>query len=303
MNLNLGKRRGNLSDWITQRWVQAIGRKVAIADFPCFKAPSGGPDAIGVEFFHRWSEANQLTIVESPGQGLMEQFAELAGPEFEATQVHPEVSGFYERTSDYAFDVWSEWTGVFKPFGWLLAVIFSRRLQQLNVPLSPLETSKGVKSRVLRIQDANGEPLFAAWVRESLASGLTIYAGCYSICQMPGFDGICVKVAFPLPNGFALVVMKPESGLDGSLTLRSEGKRFGDPGFYFFVEDTPERGWACYIASLHESIRVYVDEASVLRADHVLKLWGVTFLRLHYRMSAKTLATERDTILKKAEAP
>jgi hypothetical protein len=61
-------------------------------------------------------------------------------------------------------------------------------------------------------------------------------------CRMPGFDGPCVKVSFPLPNGSANVIMRPESAPDGSFTGRSAGTRFDNPGFYFFVEAELDRG-------------------------------------------------------------
>jgi hypothetical protein len=55
-------------------------------------------------------------------------------------------------------------------------------------------------------------------------------------------------VTFPLPNGSANVIMRPASASDGSFTARSSGTRFGDPGFYFFVEAGKEgRGWARYL--------------------------------------------------------
>ena len=123
-----------------------------------------------------------------------------------------------------------------------------------------------------------------AWVREIVASKRTLYAGSYSLCRVPGFDGLCVKVGFPLPNGSANVIMRPESPPDGSITVRSSGRRFGDPGFYFFVEAGQDQGRARYLKALKEGIRVYVDPRGQLRADHSLQLWGATFLRLHYRI-------------------
>jgi len=42
--------------------------------------------------------------------------------------------------------------------------------------------------------------------------------------------------------------------------------------------------WARYVRSLKETIRVYAAESDTVRADHVLWLWGLRFLRLHYRM-------------------
>jgi hypothetical protein len=41
--------------------------------------------------------------------------------------------------------------------------------------------------------------------------------------------------------------------------------------------------WARYVRSMRETITVYADGGAV-RADHVLTLWGLTFLRLHYRL-------------------
>jgi hypothetical protein len=124
-------------------------------------------------------------------------------------------------------------------------------------------------------------------VREAVATRQTVYAGSYSHCKVPGFGGECVRVAFPLPNGYALVVMKPESHTDGSITLRSEGSRFGDPGFYFFVQSEPGHGWARYVSSFKETIHVFVDERGALLADHVLSVWGAQCLCLHYEMHRK----------------
>jgi hypothetical protein len=124
-------------------------------------------------------------------------------------------------------------------------------------------------------------------VREAVATRQTVYAGSYSHCRVPGFEGECVRVAFPLPNGYALVILKPESHADGSFTLRSEGSRFGDPGFYFFVQSEPGSGWARYVASFEESIHVFQDERGALLAEQVQSIWGVQFLRLGYRMRRK----------------
>lgn len=195
------------------------------------------------------------------------------------------VAEFYEQTSEYEFVVWSGWRGGFRPFGNALAAIFSRRLQQLNVPLSSLDTSQGISTDVIRLVDSAGAVKQTAWVREIVASKRTLYAGSYFLCRVPGFDGPCVKVAFPLPNGSANVIMKPESAPNGSFTVRSSGRSFGDPGFYFFVEAEQGQGWARYLRALKEDIRVYVDPRGHLRADHNLQIWGAKFLRLRYRIT------------------
>ena len=44
-----------------------------------------------------------------------------------------DVAQFYERTSEYDIDAWSEWSGPFRPLGSLLASLFSRRLEQSSL--------------------------------------------------------------------------------------------------------------------------------------------------------------------------
>ena len=77
---------------------------------------------------------------------------------------------------------------------------------------------------------------------------------------------------------------------DGSLTIVSAGQKFGDPGFYFTVRDRRGRTWARYLRAMQERITVFAAEEGVVRADHVLTLWGATFLRLHYRLRVRTPA-------------
>jgi hypothetical protein len=69
------------------------------------------------------------------------------------------------------------------------------------------------------------------------------------VTQVPGFERPCVKVVFPLPNGNAQVFLKPETSADGSLTVTSSGRRFGDPGFYFTVHHGG-KVWARYLRAM-----------------------------------------------------
>src|SRR5262249_52477262 len=112
----------------------------------------------------------------------------------------------------------------------------------------------------------------------------------YGLCRVPGHHGPCVKVVFPLPNGNAMVIMRPRVRSDGALSLVSCGERFGDPGFYFTVQASRGEVWARYVPQLRETIDVYA--ADELRADHAVSMWGATFLRMHYRMCEGTVADE-----------
>lgn len=134
----LGVARGHLVDWSTQRWVQVTGRRVALADCPWLDGPVGPPTGIGRKFFETYAAENALRQEHRQPAGLIEDFRSLAGPEFDPLAVSAAVGRFYERTSEYELDAWSQWCGAFRPFGWALATHFSRRLEQLNIPLSGL---------------------------------------------------------------------------------------------------------------------------------------------------------------------
>lgn len=278
--------RGALSDWITQQWVKLTGRRVSLEELSWLEGPIAGRGGVGPTFFHDLATAKGLTIRESgPTRGLLTSLDLLAGPSFDPTQIHPAVRAFYENTSDFELDAWAEWCGAFRPFGWLLAILFSRRLQQLNVPLDPLDTSHGTTSDVVQLLDpATNRVTLTAWVRQLRRSGNVLYAGSYSVCKVPGHANPCVKVVFPLPTGNGLVVLRPSVGKDGALTVTSAGRRFGDPGFYFTVHRPGPRVWARYVRTMTEAIRVYPGDATEVRADHTMWFAGVTFLRLHYRL-------------------
>lgn len=284
----LGDARGDLSDWLTQRWVRFTGQRIDLATMPWLRGPIGNTRRVGAAYFADLAAEQGLEYRRVEHGGLVANFQELAAPDFDPSAVDPTVVAFYTQTSDYDLDSWAEWSGPFRPFGRMLAALFSRRLQQLNVPLSGLDTSRGVTSDVVQLIDpVSGSHRHTAWIRLLRRSGDVLYAGSYSLTTIPRRQGACIKVVFPLPNGNGIVLMRPVVHPDGSLTVVSAGKAFGDPGFYFTVHG-PNGVWARYIASLRESIHVYPAEDGAVRADHVLTLWGATVLRLHYYLRPRS---------------
>ena len=213
----LGSKRGYLSDWITQRWVQLTGKKVDLLHESWLQGPIGKTSGIGLTFFDQLASDSGLTIKRRiPNIGLIEDFRLLRASDFNPSRINPRVIDFYERTSNYELDAWAQWCGIFYPFGRLLALLFSRRLQQLNVPLSGLDTSQGISSEIIQLVDpTTGAIRYTAWVRQLLSSKDVLYAGSYSLCKIPAREGSCVKVVFPLPNGNAIVLMRPEAHEDG----------------------------------------------------------------------------------------
>lgn len=87
-----------------------------------------------------------------------------------------------------------------------------------------------------------------------------------------------------MPNGNATVFLKPIAEADGSLKIISQGSKFGEPGFYFLVKKTSDSVWVKYLKVMTEVIHVYVNDREELHADHVFKIWGLVFLKMHYAM-------------------
>jgi hypothetical protein len=179
----------------------------------------------------------------------------------------------------------TQWNRAALPFGWLISSIFSRRLDQLNLPLRPSDVADGIESRIIVVRDKLGARLGAAWLRTLRATGRTIYSGWYDTVTMPGAARPSLRVVFPLPNGSVTVFLRPEVGEYGSLILRSSTVSFRSDGAYLIVAE-PDRatGWAKRIP-LAEEFVVSADEGGALRTDHALALWKIPVLQLRYRIT------------------
>ena len=154
--------------------------------------------------------------------------------------VRPEIRDFYEHAAQYQLEVWTEVSLTGRFFLWLLVEFISRRMDQLNFPISSLEVAKGMSSEVLQLFDPNSGAVEATgWLRRLKSSGNVIYAGIYSVVQVPGEDNPCVKVTFPC-RGSANVYLRPVAHADGSFGLDSSGGGFGRSGFYRVVDAGPD---------------------------------------------------------------
>ena len=278
-----------IQDKITQIWVKLTGKEINPNDFEWLIGPTGSTDIIKDKFIFTLAEKENLEIQKNiPNTGLLEHVEQIGISMEGENRLNEKIADFYENTSNYDFEVWSEWKGVFKPFGKLLYFMFSKRLQQLNLPLNSIDTAKGVKSEIIKLRTKTTKELkWTIWYRTIKSTKDVIYSGVYTTCKNPNYKSPLLKVVFPLPNGNVSVVMTKKVEEDGSLLLCSDGKKFGDNGFYFTLTDGEGRFWARFVKSMHEWIRVYEDSEKVLRADHNLNFYGVRFLSLHYRMNKK----------------
>lgn len=291
----LGEQRGNLIDWVTQRWVQVTGRRLSLTQVPWLSGPCGSVRGVGADFFEQWGRAHGLTVLPSrDGDGLIDDLAALESDHFDPAEVHPQIGDFYAHTAAFDLEIQSRWSGPFRVVGWLIARIFARRLAQLNMPLSDRELRSGVDSRIVRLADAEGQVRHTAWVRTSVETGLPVFVGQYGMGTIPGHAGPCIKVVFPLPNGNAIILLRPRVDVDGGMSLVSDGRRFGDPGFYFTVAADPGEIWVRYVRTMKEQLSLEAQGDSLV-AHHRFRVFGLPFLQLRYRIVPKA-ARGRDSI-------
>lgn len=283
----IDERRGHAVDWITQRWVELTGVLLEVSRARWLSGPSGSARGIGVDFFERWGASNALTARTSrPDDGLYESLETLRGPSFDPSAVHPLIADFYTRTAAFDLRIESRWSGPFRPLGWLISRLFARRLAQLNLPLSNRELQGGVDSRLVKLCNERGEVCHVGWVRTSKATGLPVFVGRYATAHLPGHPGACVQVTFPLPNGNAIILLRPKNDPGGGLTLVSDGKRLGDPGFYFTVLADPGRLWVRYVRTMKEQLTLRAEGGSVI-GRHRFWIFGLPFMELAYAITGK----------------
>lgn len=270
-------------DLVTRKFWRATGRPVDLHGADSWLS---APISTGSEVGDRWlgAEAERLggrLITEDPAAGLLASMSALDGPGFSANDLDPRIRDFYEHTSRWRMEAWTSWSPAFWPGGELVSRLFGKRVQQLALPMRPLDVAHGIDSRVSVIADAEGNQLAAAWLRTLRATGDYVFSGCYSVRSLPGADRPSVHVAFPLESGNVQVFLRPHTE-DGALVLKSPRAPFGGDGAYVVVKDRG-RAFAARVP-VHETFRVYVDPVGVVRTDHILQLWNTTAVRLHYKL-------------------
>ena len=265
--------------------VRLTGRRIRKSEAPWLDCVLGKPGVIGTGVYQRLAEEQKLEIHQPPDAGLIPSFESLRGPSFDPERVDPRIRHFYEHTALYKLEVWSEVYFAGKFVLWLLVEFISRRMDQLNFPISSLEVAKGMTSEIVQLREPGSERLaYTGWLRRFRATGKVIYAGLYSVTQVPGEANPCVKVTFPC-FGSSNVYLRPCVYADGTFGLVSTGAAFGRSGFYRIVESGAEHWRVRNFTTLHEIFHVYGDEDGILRTDHEITFVGLTILKLHYKMT------------------
>lgn len=272
----------NALDRGTRRFWRTAGRRVDLTgEHGWLSAPWHADSLIGQEWLAAAAaEIGGTVHHDVVDAGLLPDLSVLDGPEFAATQLDSRVRSFYEHTSEWRMEVWTQWNPIFQPGGEMVSRLFGRRVQQLALPTRPLDVAHGMDSRVAVIAAADGTQHAAGWLRTLRSTGEYVYSGCYSTRALPGADRPSVHVAFPLQDGNVQVFLRPDVLPGGGLQLTSDGGRFGGDGAYVVVRP----GYAAQVP-VREQFQVYVDADGVLRTDHVLRMWSATAVRLHYKLT------------------
>lgn len=267
----------------TRKFWRLTGRRVDLAGNESWL---DAPMSASARVTDEWLEAEAarhggVLEQDDPNAGLLPSMTLLDGPGFDASRLRPEIRDFYEHTAAWRLEVWTAWSPMFWPAGEAVSRLFGRRVEQLALPMRPLDVAHGMDSRVTPIRDRDGTQVAAAWMRTLRESGRAVFSGAYSARMLPGADRPSVHVAFPLESGNVQVFLRPSITDGGGLLLASPRGRFGEDGAYVVVRGGRDHAAR---APLHESFHVYVDERGVLRTDHELRLWGASAVRLHYKL-------------------
>ena len=278
----------SFQDWITQQWVILFGQKIDKLEHKWLLGPFGELNGIGVKFIKQLADKENLAIDnQKNGKGLIQSISQLNLSEKELEVLSQNVIDFYQNTADYKLKLKVKWNPFFKIFGLLLKVIFSKRIQQLNVPIRSIENSETLTSEIIHLKDKKtNEVKRTIWLRAFQSTGQVVYSGVYETCVIPS-GKTCIKAIFPLPNGSATVILTPKVGKNGELILESAGNRIGDSGFYFLLKDSKGQLWSKYIKSFKDKL-VVRSENEILTASQTLTLWNLRVLKFEYKIKNYT---------------
>lgn len=281
---------GLLFKWLINIWISITGRKCQLTDYPWLAGPMGESLLIGDEYYKQYAIKEGLEVARDPVGGLVVDFASTIPDSAEyRDRLLPQVAHFYEHTAQYKLEVWSQWYPPYAPFARVLIGSLSTKMNQLNIPLQPLETSRGMSNEVLHLKDRNtGKLVYACWLRKSILTGRVVYSGFYSHAEINGTP--MVRVVFPLPGGNVTVLLHVVVQEDGSVKLLSQGKRIGESGYYRVQKAGSGHVRVKYIP-IKEVIHVFMDEAGVLRTDHIFSFLSKKMLHLHYKIIEPSIYT------------
>ncbi|RYD55002.1 MAG: hypothetical protein EOP56_17405 [Sphingobacteriales bacterium] len=274
----------NILDWITQQWNIVFGKKIRPKTAPWLMGPFGALNGISDKFVQQLAASEGLVITRNDKvRGLIPSLKDLNFTDEALSRLSPHIIDFYERTGSYQLGFSVKWNPLFRSFGTLVNLLFSNRINQLNIPTGNV-SGQQITSEIITLSDPDsGIVIYTVWYRTFRSTGRVLYSGIYTTCTLPS-GKVCVKAIFPLPKGNATVIMAPHIGPNGELRLDGSGKKFGDPGFYFLLNDSKDNVSSQYIRSFRDQLTISGCGENIV-AEQILTLWGMRVLRFNYSIS------------------
>lgn len=282
--MNLAYTMQKFQDWFTQQWVIFFGQKFNPKNEKWLIGPFGELNGIGEEFISQLAQKEDLLIEKNIcSKGLLTSIKQMNLSDEELKNISQKVIDFYEKTSNYGIAFEVKWSPFFKFFGFLVNRLFSKRINQLNIPLKNNKQEKLSSEIIQLIDKKTNEIKYTIWLRKFEKTGQVIYSGIYGTCKLPS-NQTCIKAIFPLPKGSATVIMKPSVGKNKELILDSSGKNFGDAGFYFLLNDSKNNYWAKYVGSFTDKLIIKESKENLI-ATQTLKLWKFKVAEFKYKIN------------------
>lgn len=282
--MNLAFPMQKFQDWFTQQWVILWGRKINPSEHLWLIGPFGELNGIGEDFIYQLAQKENLIVERNlPEKGILNTIQALHLSEKDLNNLSTEVVDFYEHTSNYKLNFKVNWNPLFLFFGILVNRLFSKRINQLNIPTKNIKKPKVLTNEIIKLIDPETNKIqYTIWLRKFKSSGKVIYSGIYETCNLPS-GTTCVKAIFPLPKGNATVIMKPSVGANSELILDSSGEKFGDAGFYLLLNDSKGNFWAQFISSFTDKLTVNASGKYVI-AQQTLNLWNIKVANFNYKI-------------------
>ncbi len=266
--------------------VAIVGERVPAEDLEFVVPFAAHGGYVGVDYLKEYADLAGADFVRNPlDVGVVDNFDDLAGPEFDPTRVHPLIREFYEHTSRFQLAITPDWRWWMRPVYLVYRSIIARPLGQANAPFDIKEVQRGVVSWIDTIDlDHTGQVDFRAWVRAYEATNEPIYVGIYTVLRRDGVG--YVSVGFPLPEGSFTATLLPFANRTDGLLLKSDAS-LQYPGHYLSaVEGEGSTLTTLKLRNFGEEIDVYVDQGT-LKTDHRFYLNGIRFLTLYYGIEHK----------------
>lgn len=130
----------------------SLWKKIVPSDCDWLLGPFGKRNGIGLKFIEQLAEEEGLIFYnEQQNKGLIRSIDQFKLSADARSKLSEEVADFYVNTSAYDLKLSVKWNPIFKLFGRLLRILFSKRIEQLNVPIKKIADAEKLSSEIIQL--------------------------------------------------------------------------------------------------------------------------------------------------------